>query len=394
MLNFCDIFSHPIYIVGGCVRDRLLGIEIKDIDIASDLEPKQFKILCRKLGIRTADTGIEHGTVTAIIDGVPYEHTTFREDVSNDGRNATIKFSKTIEEDLSRRDFTINAIAMLGDEIIDPFNGRKDLDSKILKTVGDPYERFSEDYLRIVRAARFQARLGLSLAPGLLEATKKLSKHISTHVSVERITDELNKAQKHGSQFIECAKNLGFLKYILPHSQNLSVHDYKDWLSEITKSESLNTLQFFAALLLPICENDVDTLARKLKLNNQISKGLLLFKKHDNALNQEKISAAKLRRLKIQLKGYFDDYYQRISLVRNSTELESSNLSDITDLNNSVDISITSPFFTGSFLKKENLKPGPYFKTILDTAGELQAEGKTQQEILEKIQVLIKRHKT
>ena len=127
MINFQQVFQYPVYIVGGYIRDHLLGIPGKDIDIASDLRPQDFKNLCQSKGYKTFDTGIEHGTITVFIEGVAYEHTTFRKDVSCDGRNATISFSQTIEEDLSRRDFTINAMALLGDQLIDPYEGQNDL---------------------------------------------------------------------------------------------------------------------------------------------------------------------------------------------------------------------------------------------------------------------------
>ena len=127
---------------------------------------------------------------------------------------------------------------MLNDKIIDPFNGQQDLKKRILRTVGNPYERFSEDYLRIIRAARFQARFGLKLAEGLLEAAIDLSPKIIHHVSIERITDEFKKAQKHGAEFIQTSKDLGFLKYILPEFLNLDDGQYNLWLNEIRCSKS------------------------------------------------------------------------------------------------------------------------------------------------------------
>ena len=393
MLNFCEIFDYPIYVVGGSVRDKLLGFEDKDVDIASDLEPTQFKALCKKLKIRTADTGIDHGTVTAIINGEPYEHTTFREDVSNDGRNATIKFSKTIEEDLSRRDFTINAIAMLRDEIIDPFKGREDLKSRILRTVGKASERFSEDYLRIIRAARFQARFDLKLAPGLKDSASSLASNIMKHVSIERITDEFKKAQKHGHQFIKCAKELGFLKHVLPEYKNLSDDSYDSWLNEISCSENFSDLQFFAALLLPLNTDDVNSIARKFKLSNQICKGLVLFEKHAQDLNKARFNHADCRRLMLNMRNYFSDFCTRIESVRRSTDYEKRNLQFIANNIKQIEGSISSPYIDGDFLKKAGLKPGPHFKDMIDVAGEAQASGKSEQEVIVIIEDLVNRYK-
>lgn len=394
MMNFCEIFDYPIYVVGGSVRDRLLGFEDKDIDIASDLEPQKFKNLCKKLKIRTADTGIDHGTVTAIINGKPYEHTTFREDVSNDGRNATIKFSKTIEEDLSRRDFTINAIAMLRDKIIDPFHGREDLKSRILRTVGEPSERFSEDYLRIIRAARFQARFDLKLAPGLKESASKLSPNIMTHVSIERVTDEFRKAKKHGHRFIKCAKNLGFLKFVLPEYESLSENNYDVWLDEISCSKNFSDLQFFAALLLPLNTGDVNSIARKFKLSNQTCKGLVLFEKHANDLDKKNFNHADCRRLMLNLKNYFADFCTRVESIKSSSDYEKRNLEFISNNAQQIQLSISSPFIDGAYLKKAGLKPGPHFKDILDKAGEAQAAGKNEQEVVELIENLVDEHKS
>ena len=394
MLNFCEIFDYPIYVVGGCVRDKLLGLEGKDVDIASDLEPQKFKDLCRKLKIRTVDTGIEHGTVTAIINHVPYEHTTFREDVSNDGRNATIKFSKTIEEDLSRRDFTINAIAMLEDKIIDPFGGQADLKNRILRTVGDPQERFSEDYLRIIRAARFQARFNLTLAEGLQDPAVKLSSRIMNHVSIERITDEFKKAKLHGSSFIQSAQDLGFLQYILPEFLSLDEKQYNIWLNEIRCSQNLSELLYFTSLFLPLETNNAEAIARKFKLSNHTSRGVSLFEKHDQDLNNTEFRYKELRRLKINLKQYFDDFTTRLKSVRLTSDLEKKNLEFISLYSEQIDRSIKSPFVNGGFLKESGLTPGPYFKEILDKAGEAQASGKNQQEVEALTNRLIKRHKS
>ncbi|MCM8536649.1 MAG: CCA tRNA nucleotidyltransferase [Lentisphaeraceae bacterium] len=394
MLNFCEMFDHPIYLVGGYVRDQLLGVDGKDVDIASSLHPREFKKKCQQLKIRTIDTGIEHGTVTAIIDGVHYEHTTFRLDVSTDGRNATIRYSDTIEEDLSRRDFTINAIAKLNDEIIDPYNGVEDLKNKILKTVGVAEERFSEDYLRIIRAARFQARFDLTLAEGLKEAAVELSPKIIEHVSIERVTDEIRKAQKHGKSFFECADNLGFLSEILPESNELTNDERNAWLLQIDKAADCDEVQYFSAIFLPLKPKDISKLAKRFKLSNVIVKGLKLIEEHTLALADKEITASELRLLKISLKSYFEAYCQRIQKVRSSSDIEQQNLELIKKLEPQVDASIANPYIDGAYLKNEGLKPSPFFKEIIDLAGSLQSEGKNLEEISKIIAPHINRHKS
>jgi tRNA nucleotidyltransferase (CCA-adding enzyme) len=148
--------------VGGAVRDVLLGKDSDDWDLATRARPGDV----RKLFRRTVPIGIEHGTVGVLAkDEVLYEVTTFRRDVITTGRHAVVEFSDRIEEDLARRDFTINAIAWhpLRDELLDPFDGAGDLHAHRLRTVGDPADRFSEDYLRVLRALRFAGRFQLEI---------------------------------------------------------------------------------------------------------------------------------------------------------------------------------------------------------------------------------------
>lgn len=373
MINFSEIFDYPIYEVGGCVRDSLLGVPVKDVDIASNLPPEDFKKLCHKLKFRTHDTGIEHGTITVIIDGIPYEHTTFRKDVSCDGRNATIEYSDTIEEDLSRRDFTINAIAKIGNELIDPFGGQQDLINKKLRTVGNAEERFSEDFLRIVRAARFISRLDLEADKELLTAAVKLSPQIPTHVSVERITDEIKKAQKHGKRFFEEAHTLGFLEVIFKETLEMDGNARESWLSDIKNAENLNELNYFASILIPVYGNKAGEKAADLRLSRHISKGVdVLFEFQDAFSKVPK--PAELRKLKLSVKEYYQDLKDYCSIVKDDPK-STANIKMISDLEPQVDESISSPFITGAFLIKYGLKPSPLFKLILEKCGNLQAEG-------------------
>lgn len=148
--------------VGGAVRDTLLGIAVKDIDIATPLEPQEVIARLKSAHIRSVPTGIEHGTITALLDGGPVEITTLRHDVSTDGRRATVAFASDWRDDAARRDFTINALyadPQTG-EIFDYFEGLQDLADRRLRFIGDARQRIREDHLRILRYFRFQARFG------------------------------------------------------------------------------------------------------------------------------------------------------------------------------------------------------------------------------------------
>ncbi|MDE2412426.1 MAG: CCA tRNA nucleotidyltransferase [Sphingomonadales bacterium] len=148
--------------VGGAVRDTLLGLPVKDIDIATPLDPREVMARVRKAGFQPIPTGIEHGTITAILPGGPVEITTLRHDVSTDGRRATVAFASEWQDDAARRDFTINALYADPEtrEVFDYFGGKDDLIALRLRFIGDPHQRIREDHLRILRYFRFQARFG------------------------------------------------------------------------------------------------------------------------------------------------------------------------------------------------------------------------------------------
>ena len=179
------------YAVGGCVRDSLLGTVPGDWDICTSALPEETEACFSDL--RVVETGLKHGTVTVIFQGVPYEITTFRSDGNylDHRRPQQVNFVRTLKEDLLRRDFTINAMAVgLDGEIQDPFGGRQDLTDGIIRCVGDPDTRFTEDALRILRGLRFASRLGFSIAPETAAAMER-NKNLLSYVSGERIYKEL-----------------------------------------------------------------------------------------------------------------------------------------------------------------------------------------------------------
>jgi hypothetical protein len=196
-------FLSDACVVGGAVRDALIGRDSDDIDLATSDRPEEVMEKCSSRGIRTIETGIEHGTVTALVGDSEFEITTFRRDVSTDGRNATVEFADSIQEDLKRRDFTINAMAYDGG-LIDPFGGQEDLEAEVIKTVGGPRFRFREDFLRIIRAVRFAARYGFDIYGTEREAMEDLAPEVMENVSVERVVMEIEKAMKdtHPSKFL------------------------------------------------------------------------------------------------------------------------------------------------------------------------------------------------
>ncbi len=210
------------YAVGACVRDSLIGREPSDWDVSTSAKPEEISALFEK----TVPTGISYGTVTVIIDEYSVEVTTFRQDgeYSNGRKPDSIVFVSDITQDLSRRDFTMNAIAMGPDgEIIDPFGGREDISSRIIRCVGEPEQRFSEDALRMLRAFRFAAVLNFHIDEEILKAIAK-SAHLAQRLSSERIRDELEKIlMSPRPELVSDIVKYGLLsKYILPGKIGLS----------------------------------------------------------------------------------------------------------------------------------------------------------------------------
>jgi tRNA nucleotidyltransferase/poly(A) polymerase len=183
--------GHATYAVGGAVRDAVLGLPAQDWDLATHARPDEVRRIFR----RTVPIGIEHGTVGVLgRDGVLYEVTTFRRDVETRGRHAVVEFADTIEEDLARRDFTINALAWdpATEALHDPYGGMDDLAAGLLRTVGRPEERFAEDYLRVLRALRFAGQFRLAIEPVTWAGLVGAVPHLGV-LSAERVREELLK---------------------------------------------------------------------------------------------------------------------------------------------------------------------------------------------------------
>ena len=232
IINNLQLHGYEAYAVGGCVRGSILARRPEDWDITTSAKPEEIKKLFR----RTVDTGIEHGTVTVILGKDSYEVTTYRIDGTyEDGRHPKeVRFTDDLKEDLQRRDFTINAMAYNDDvRLVDVFGGMQDLNHHLIRCVGDPVERFSEDALRILRAVRFSAQLNFPIEKKTAEAVKEMAPSLG-RISAERIQAELVKllVSAHPER-IQDACELGITKVILPEwdamtgvEQNTPHHKY------------------------------------------------------------------------------------------------------------------------------------------------------------------------
>lgn len=227
--------GYEAFFVGGAVRDFLLGKTPKDFDIATSAEPHQVK----EIFSRTVDTGIQHGTVLVLIEDSGVEVTTFRTEAgySDKRRPDHVEFVKSLEEDLKRRDFTINAMAMTENlEIIDFYGGREDLEEGALRAVGEPDERFQEDALRMLRAVRFSGQLNFSIDAETLRSIRKNAALIQS-VAIERIKMELDKivANKHAARSIHYL-NVSGLSDHLPYGDIFR----RDWTGFVPTADPLS----------------------------------------------------------------------------------------------------------------------------------------------------------
>lgn len=283
------------FIVGGCVRDSILGRRPDDWDITTSARPEQVKALFR----RTVDTGLKHGTVTVLMDKESYEVTTYRIDGEyEDGRHPKeVAFTASLEEDLKRRDFTINAMAYHPDRgLVDLFHGMDDIRAEIIRCVGNPLERFGEDALRILRAVRFSAQLGFSIEAETKTGIEELAPNLKL-VSAERIQTELVKllVSPHPDYFLT-AYETGITRQFLPEfdacmetGQNTPHHCLSVGLHTL---QSLLNIRPDKVLRLTMLLHDIGKPAVKKTDEN----GRDHFKMHGPA--GEKMASAILRRLK------------------------------------------------------------------------------------------------
>ena len=265
--------GYEAYAVGGCVRDSILGRVPGDWDITTSALPMQVKGLFR----RTVDTGIQHGTVTVMLGRNGYEVTTYRIDGKyEDSRHPeSVEFTPKLEEDLKRRDFTINAMAYNDEHgIVDIFDGVGDLHRKIIRCVGNAHDRFDEDALRILRAVRFSAQLGFGIEENTARAAKELAVNLKK-ISSERIHTEFNKMLKSPHpDYFSVADAIGIMEIVLPEYHVMSAED-KAFVGALARECACLLPERYAAMLFMSGgyseEGPADTAKRvlkRLKLDN------------------------------------------------------------------------------------------------------------------------------
>ena len=343
-IDILKIFNrngYEAYFVGGCVRDYLLGEEFSDIDITTNALPEEVKKIFRK----SIDTGIQHGTVTILVNGEGYEVTTFRteDEYTNHRAPEKVEFVSNLREDLDRRDFTINAMALDSNgKLYDYHKGESDLTCKVIKTVNNPNDRFYEDALRMLRAFRFSSKLGFEIEKDTLEAIKKNAELIK-FVSIERIVNELKK-------LLSGKGNLRSLELLLDSKLNT----YIPFLEEIEIIQDFSKYSFCQSLYILSKINDISfDILKELKLSN---KEVKLIKEFD------KINTDFVRKIPLELILYkynFEDvvFIAEYFSYNNRNNIENCKLT----INSFDEVDITSQ----EIISTIGEKPGPWIKSVV-----------------------------
>ncbi|PAV29477.1 CCA tRNA nucleotidyltransferase [Virgibacillus profundi] len=313
ILEKIECHNHKAYFVGGCVRDFLLKRSIEDVDIATSAAPHIIKQLFDKV----IPVGIEHGTVIVRYKHESYEVTTFRIDgIYTDKRHPDrVEFIDKIDKDLERRDFTINALAMdKNGVIIDLFNGREDLQNKTIRTVGNGYDRFTEDPLRIIRALRFSSQLGFMIDQETVSHMKKVKQDIN-NLAIERITNEFTKLFK--GQYL--GNGIEYLQQTEVHKQLPIIRDYPTIINRLPSPlRPLHSFGEVIALFHHIEPNvSLETWVKQWKCSNKIKQEAIQLVEALDHFNQEGLSKWGVYRLSSL---YYEGFVRLVELI-NPTKL-------------------------------------------------------------------------
>ena len=364
------------FIVGGCVRDSLLGKIPHDYDITTNALPHKTESLFEK----TIPTGIKHGTITVLINNNPFEVTTYRIDGEylDNRKPQNVEFVTNIREDLARRDFTINAYSpKLGFK--DFFNGQEDLKNKIIKCVGTPDKRFNEDALRILRAIRFSCQLNFKIEKETFNSIKRNFRLVK-NISKERIRDEFSKIllSPYGSHGLTLLNDIGLIELLMPsikenfHLDSNNLQNNYGFLPLVSDRLSTRLVSFF--LIFSNFKGDkllFEKILKNLHYDNKtIKETLTLINEFNTSLSLDRYELKKLIN-KVSKELVFD----LVDLKRNFLQFNNENLNNINsiekELKNIIEskepLSIKDLAINGTSLGKElNLKPGKEIGLILN----------------------------
>ena len=359
------IFSHlneigkesKVRFVGGCVRKSLCGESVDDIDLATSLEPHEVKKKLTKGNIKVIDTGISHGTVTAILNQKKFEITTLRKDVSTDGRHANVQFTLNWEQDAKRRDFTINAIyADIEGRIFDPLNGIPDLHNGKIKFIGMPEERIQEDYLRILRYFRFFTQYSKTDYDSDIIRSIKININGLNKISNERIFDELKKILSLKSVY-NLFNNNQSKEIILNIFPELKYYERLNKISGLDKKLKDKYDNYLTLALLVIDQsNNFEYFCHKYKTSNNIENRFKNISKNFENLKNKKFYSEE----NIKKSIYFTSKNEVKDLLLFSTcindKTETLNVEKLLDYVNNCEI----PKFpiSGDYLKKHGYETG------------------------------------
>jgi|TARA_B100000497_G_scaffold41368_2_gene48144 poly(A) polymerase len=355
--------------VGGCVRKIINKEKVDDIDLATNLDPQKVCEALKENKINYYETGIEHGTITAIIDEYKFEITTLREDISTDGRHAKVQFSKDWKEDASRRDFTINSIYSDREgNLFDPFDGRKDLENGLVKFIGNSDIRIKEDYLRILRYLRFFTNY--SKHPHNPELIRKLKMNIGgiSKLSKERLFDELKKISQL-ENLEKIAKNkisLELLQIIFPELKNIIIFSKLNSYKRSILEE--NDFIFMLSLMIIDDSDNTDYFFYKFNISKKDQKRIKII----NDFYQEKISSKTFLENRMNRIFYYDGK-QAVCDILNYYLIKSKkiekNLMDLIHLYKNKSIP-KMPIGADTLMTKFNIPEGKQLGTKLKTIEE------------------------
>jgi poly(A) polymerase len=390
--------GYTAYWAGGCVRDELLGLVPQDYDVATSAKPDQLRPLFRHRN----EIGAHFGVVQVIgprgDDGewLTVEVATFRSDVNyTDGRRPDAVVFSSPEEDAKRRDFTINGMFFdpLKNELIDFVGGRADLEAKVLRAIGNPVERFTEDKLRILRAVRIASRFALTVDPATLDAARKMAGEIRV-VSAERIAEELRKLLAHPNRGrgVSLFRELGLVPPVLPELATFAAWPHGARVVECLEPNASFPLTF-AALLHTVSPATAEAVAERLRLSNvEMSRVCWLVENHRVLLDALTMRASKLKPLLVHPGISELLALHRAIAVANNSSVAHVEFCERVIRDTPPDELNPPPLVTGEDLIAMGLKPGRLFKRLLEAVREAQLEGrvKTKEEALKLVEELLR----